>query len=353
MAKVKAELHFYDVKNCGLYLGRSDEARCLTLSSLMKDLRAWGLEKDKPLVETSTFNSNKSYKPSYLFGMSEHSGQFLLSLWNAVPQSSKGIGKVDGASKPGKLKVSHAKIGASDIPGYATFFWILPSSNQVVAVKLENPTFGVVQFREYIKGFLGNFSSYIVNRVVDGEVLTGYSDKPKKTAGPDDRVPIPKLKPRFSFSARKIPGKQDEILAKSTRVSKLVRDIYVYNNLKDQNSGILERLSEMFNSLEPKNKRKVRVSMPVELNRDDVKELIDLYNENDQSEIYDVGFVFSGESGHIEWLSGSNKKEVVSLNVKWISDDQPDLDSLLKSLQSHMDVFDDLEHDGNYSEKAG
>jgi len=335
MPELACELHVFDITRCGLYNSREKEAKHLGVKDLFNEMKVWAIDSGKPLIETSTYSPNKRFLESFCLGVAENKGQYLLMLWNKVPHSKSGVGMVNGSTSPKSAVVSHVKVGKNDIPGYPTFFWILPSSKKIVAIRLENPSFGVGQLREYINGYLKGFCSYRVDRVEEGREIEGYSDFPAKNVNDDRRIINRSLRPHFAISAKKIPGKQREIKNQYAEITKLVKDIFIYNHLSDVNAPKIEKLRSWFNGLSPAKKKKIRIQMPVVMTREDVSDLMKLYADSDHSEEHDVGFVFKGQSGHIEWLSGSSKKEEATINIEWIADNQPNIDKLLKSLQMH------------------
>ncbi len=332
---VPCTLFIYDISRCGLYLPKTKSPKHLSTGSLLKEMKKWAIDTDKPIIETSTYTGNHRYQETFCLDLVEGQGQYLLALWNKVSQSKSGIGLINGSKSASDATMSHAPVSKNDIPGFPTFFWFLPSSNKVVAIRLDNPALGIGQLREYIKGYLNHFCSYTVSNTVDDEEFHGFADFPKPNTGEDNRVINSKLFSSFSISASEVPGKQNEFLMRYDEVTKLVKDVHVYNNLQDSTAGILEKVSSIFNDLPAAKKKKIRIQMPVSLKEEEMKELINLYNENDGSEEYDVGFVFKGASAHIDWLSGSQQRLEESINVQWKSPGHPNLKKLLKSLQSY------------------
>ena len=337
MSTIECELFIYEIKKCGLYEKTSEPAKHLDIGSLFKDIKLWAIDSDKPIIETSTFNANTNFHEAYCLGLAEHKGQYLIALWNKVTNSSSGIGVINGSKPAKKTKVTYSKVNIDDIAGYPSFFWILPATNKLVAIRLENPVIGVSQFRAYIKGYLEGFCSHKIKN--DNNDIDGYSDISihENTSNTDDRIVNTNLKPHFSFSAKKIKGQYDLIIQNYSKIIKLVKDVYIYNSLSDNNASWIENIRSFFNDLKPAVKKVVRIQMPISMNQDEVEELITQYEDSSCSEEKDVGFIFSGNSS-IKWLSGGHKKEKIQINVNWISEEQPDIDDLLKKLTKHSNL---------------
>ncbi len=352
--KKHCELFVYDVPRCGLYIGRQETPKHLSIGQLLKDLKKWAIDSQKPIVETSTYSKNHRFEESYCLDLVSSNGQYLLALWNKVPHSKSGIGMINGAKAASSVTVSHTKVSNGDIPGFPTFFWFFPSSNKMIAIKIDHPALGISQVREYLKGYLQNFCSYRVKRTIDGEEVEGFADFPKPKKGKDERLINIKLHPHIRIASKSVPGKQDEFLARYHEVNKLVKDIYVFNNLSDSNSSWLEKISSIFNDLPATKKKRARVQMPVSLSQADMQDLIDQYNDSDHSIENDVGFIFKGKATHIEWLSGSQQKIQETLEIEWVAEGQPNLKKMLGKLRQLEYLLKTTEqrNDGESDDKA-
>jgi hypothetical protein len=351
--RIEANLHVYDVVKCGLYYGRSGEHKHMHLGGLIKELKGWISLDDKPLIETSTYSDSAYVMSSYCMAVEKHGGQYLIAMWNKVEHLKSGVGMVNGSASTNEIKVSRTKIGKTDIPGYPSYFWVLPSSNTIVGVLLDNPSFAINQLRNYLTGFLLNFSSHAVRSVEDPDTVKGFSDFPRPKKGKDERVVNTKLIPQFNMLVKKIPGKYDELKDRYDDVTKIVKDVYVFDDTTDDKSSYVERIKSVFNGISPIVKKKLRVEMPVKLVEADVDRFINKYEDSGHEDASDVGFVLKGQSSRIEWLSGSTQKEKVVLKLKWISKDNPDLLSLSKELKKNIEIIIDKGMNDEQMEKTG
>lgn len=335
---ITCQLHLYDLKKCGLYESRSDPAKHMGISELLRSLKDWAIDSQKALIETSTYNSNSSYLEAYCLGVEEYNGNFLVALWNKIPSSKSGVGVVNGTNPPLKAKVKIKSTNDEDIPGYPSYFWVLPNAGIIAAIKITNPNFGISQFRGYLTGYLHCFTPHSVFRKGDLEIvenIVGYVDDPanRNDIG-DDGEPVinSKLFPYFSMPVKKVPGRYDEMKNRSSEITKIVKDIYVHNNLSREDQNQIEKIVSFFNNISPVRKKKLRLQVPVELTSEQVQEYIDKYEDSDHSNEHDVGFIFKHNNGKIEWLRGANQTEEVTIKVDFIGPDQPDLGKLAASL---------------------
>ncbi len=332
---LECDMHVYDIKKCGLYIGRPDAPEHLGTKDLLKALKFWAIDSNKPLVETSTYSADGNYLEAYCLGLSEFKGNYLLALWNKIPSSKSGVGMVNGSSSPKNAKVTQSKKGAADIPGYPTYFWILPGSNKLVALKLTNESFGVTQARAYLTGYLQFFSPHALRK---GGKIKGYTDKPIDKKSDEEQIVNNNLAARFTLAVTKIPGKYEEIIKNNQQVTKLVKEIDVYDDQNDINARVSEQVRGWFNNLKPADKKKMRVHMPISVTKADIRDLIRKYEDSDQSNEHDIGFVFKGKSSHIEWLRGANHREKAKIKVEYLGENQPNLDKLVKELHKHTNL---------------
>lgn len=339
MTTTKCEFHVYEIKKCGIYVNREPEKpKYLSIEKVIRELKIWAIDSDKPLIETSTYQASNSLPESFCFGMEEYSGNFLLALWNKVPHNKSGISKVSASSPVKKAKAGEVKIKGDEIAGYPSYFWILPKESLIIALKLDNRTLGLAQARYYIYNFINHYSSHVVNRMESGEELYGLGDTPAPTSGKDGRFPNPKLRGDFTIHAKRLPGKIDEILKNADNITKLIKNISVYSSLSDSSATTIESITKWFNNVEPVKKRDIKIEMPVDISEKEIQHFVDLWEENNYSDEYDVGFKFKGEQ-RVEWLSGANQKEERNIDVEWLGKEQANLEKLIKELHKHYHTF--------------
>lgn len=341
LVSVDCDFHLYNLTKCGFYIGRQTTPKHMNTSKLIAALKVWAIDSNKPLIETSTYTLGESNSEAYCLGIEEHNGNYLIALWNKVHNlSSGGVGMVSGSSTPANARITVKTVKKGDIPGYPSYFWVLPARNMVVAVKITNPSFAITQFHSYLHGFLSFFSPHSVSNKSKGKGdIIGYSDSPTTSAAsPEESIINKDLHPKLSISVKKIPGKFLEFEDRHSDIRKLVKDIYSYNSLSNANDPLMEQIVGFFNNIDPVARKKVRIDIPVSLTKLEVKGMIKKYIESNQAAENDVGFKYQG-SNAIEWLHGANHTEKVTLKIDFSGEDQPDLKKLIKSLDSHKDLI--------------
>jgi len=330
---IECELQTYNVMKCGLYDIGSDskKPKCLPLNELILDLKKWAIDTGKPLIETSTTDEEM---PSYCLGLAESKGEFLLALWNKIEHNKSGVGVVSGGGKPNETYISAKQLGAEEIPGFPSFYWIKPQSNVIHPLKIETVHPYIGKVKEYLQGYLTYFCSYRI-RGDGSESILQYSEI--KDAGSNEvREANQSLEPIFKTGIQKEPGKYDYILENHMNIAKVVKDVVVTDYLKEHNEGLLNGLVNMFNGIQPTQKKTLRFAVPTQIQQEKVESMINTYIDSDGSSENNYGFIFKGKAQHIEWLSGGVKKDTIDLDIKWLANQQPDIQKLLVDLQNQV-----------------
>jgi hypothetical protein len=330
MASMDMELQVYNVNKCGLFSNeKKSELHLLSLGELVKDLRSWAIDSKKKLAERNTYDDNGRVKKSYCLDIEEQDGHFMIAFWNSVSDESKSIGVLSKkASNEQGIIIGKAKINDDEIAGFPSFFWVIPASNIVVAVRFGKQSYGVTQFREYMRSYFG-FSSYYKR----GE---GYTNSSKSSEIEDNRIVNRNLQPHFSISIDHVTADLDKIIERFDSITKVVKDVSVENYV-NSGHGFVEQIKIYFDKLEPTKKKKIRIQMPVSLSKKQVKEMIDKYRESDGSSSDNVGFVFKGSSS-IEWLKGCYNTKEIQMDLDFSSHEYPNLRELLSKLKDNFSL---------------
>jgi hypothetical protein len=126
----------FEVARCGYFLPRKKIAEFGSLADCLSDFHAWTTGKN--LEDTLTFKvDGEDVQETYCFEMqkSNKTGNYLITTWNKVPMVEGGVPTANGSAKVGKVDVALAKVANGNIPGYPSYFYFLPSSNAVFAMK--------------------------------------------------------------------------------------------------------------------------------------------------------------------------------------------------------------------------
>lgn len=326
-------LTYFQMKTMGLYAhsGKKGETpkQYLMPKGLMKELKEWAHGPIRKFIETATFSSNSQSLESYCLDFYEEGGEYIVALWNRVPNSKNGFASVSAKSSALETVVQHTKIGEDDIPGFPTFFFVSPKNKCIATIKLDNHVMGITQFKNYIKGYLRCFSSHMVDRYEGEQRIQGNCAVPKPLEGEDNRFPDKGIYHSFIMPPLTDVISEEYLLNNSHNITKIVKDITTENLLVDTNESSVERFLRFMKGIPISKKKTTRISVPATLTRTHVKTLIREYHTNDCSNEFNVGFVFKGDSQKIHWLSGTPITNTIQGNLKMLSADRPELKSLM------------------------
>lgn len=215
----KVRLLAFDITKCGYYKPGSWRAPALgTIEDLLSDLKTWIGGKELRLTKTFDPAEDGNIPPAYCFDLQRSSsGDWLITTWNEVPLMKGGIAIAAGRAKVGSVSVTTGNVPPGGIPGYPTYFLIMPKEGVLFSVKPYDAMHtGHPGLQEYLSAYVRHHSSYVrTTKGEDGEkVIAGY-------APPGQLNPLP-LHPMFKSRKKRAPGQVQFIRDNRERITKLV-----------------------------------------------------------------------------------------------------------------------------------
>jgi len=327
----EAKVTFYQIDKCGLYEYGEDDPKLGGITDFLNQLKAWVKKNDKPLDETCTYaiEESEDVDRTFCYDLVANgaTGDFLLTTWNETPSYEGKVAAVKAKSRVGSAKVEFTKLPKDSIPGYATYFWFVPSKNVYATIRFQHRLNGKKNLDKYFKEFIAKFSDYVV-LVDDGEAdfnVAGYSEK-------DGEDPM-NLHSQFKSSIVRKPGKIDYILEQRNQIRKITR----HNRLSPKKADSQELWQKALLNLGLKKHRNLdsEVKFSYEFSftpsEHELKEMIAEWEKNHDSRWDDIGFTLKGEQGPL-WLSNSLARDKFELDVKRVDDEIVDAKSLLDKL---------------------
>src|SRR5690625_932528 len=334
----EAKVTFYKIEKCGLYEYGADVSKLGNVAGFLSQLKYWVKKNDKPLDETCTYGIEESEDVDRTFwydlianGMT---GDFLLTTWNETPSYEGKVAAVLAKSKVGSAKVEFTKLPKDTIPGYATYFWFIPSKNVFATIRFQHRLNGKKNLDKYFKEFISKFSDYVVlgdSDEADFNVV-GYSEK-------DGDEPI-NLHSQFKTSIVRKPGQIDYILEQKNQIRKITR----HNRLSPKIAECQEFWQKALLNLGLKKQRNLNseVNFSYEFSftpsEPELKEMIAEWEKNHDSKWDDIGFTLKGEQVP-RWLSNSLARDKFELDVKRIDEEIVDARSLLDQLTEKRELI--------------
>lgn len=185
--KIDAQITLYKINKCGLYPrgNKTDNPTFGDLESFLDDLISWTTLDDKPLKETCTFSpiNEKEVKRTFCYDIKKSSlNNFLLITWNETASINSTFPTISGSSKVGEADINFTNLDPDDIPGYPSYFYIMPKENRMASISFEHSLNGKSNLEKYLKEFFSKLSHYVISEYqtnLDGEdehVIGGWSD---------------------------------------------------------------------------------------------------------------------------------------------------------------------------------
>lgn len=307
---------FYKVERCGYYTYAQPQPAFGSLAGLMADVKKWSSGKALSDTRIDAASGDGDHLPVYLREIHESQSTFLLTAWNEVPADKEGyVASVPASAQVGSVQQVNNKIVPGTIPGYPTFFWILPARGLLATLRIDQRIAGQQAFQEYMQMFLATQSSHAVLKPQgqDGDGVTelwAYRASSKSN-------PVTDVAPRFHTVMYKNPGAIDTIIKRVDDIRRVHRRVDL--ELKNTSERALwQRALKVIGVTsvpdEPK-KARFQANLSTLLTSAELKTLIKEWQDGaGNSEWDDCGFQFKGES-EVHWLSGARASGEFQIDV--------------------------------------
>ncbi len=320
---------FFDIKKCGFYKLRENDSLFGGVDDILTQLQAWSAGAELSRTKLFDPGEDSDDDPVYLFGLKKGAAGWLVATWNEVHHTESGVASVSMNSKVGEEKVHMNGVVENSIPGYATYFWIIPDRNLLATVRFSNKS-GQQGLADYLERFMERYSRYAVIAARDGkDVAIGYTNL-------RDAIPIQNVKPRFKTLLHHKPGTVEFFIDRVAQIKRVVRRAHLTTNTVLQTTIWQNMIKLIHGEANRANVTDQRVYVEVDYQPTVVElaQMIDAENALQHRGHDDLGFVFDGESKP-HWLSGTRASGVISLNVERINEAAVSMDSLLQALQDN------------------
>ncbi|NIC42179.1 hypothetical protein [Aquabacterium sp. A08] len=313
---------------------------------VLTDLTQWS--QGKQLVETQTFGANAAegqaeQLPVYLLDIRGEGDNWLLTLWNQTPATEGKVASISTNSVVGRAGVVMNELAPNTVPGFATYFYFIPSLSAVAAVRFQHLAFGHVGMKNFMSGFIRQFTRYVQwsdtpNQDGSLEIL-GYAMTMSNQ--PENLIPY------FNSELMKQAGERDLLIQRARDIRKVVRKTEL-NNGRRPDRALWQRLLQRAGmTAAPEIPAAVRVEyeLPAKFEPDEMKALQDRWDiDNANMEDWDdVGFVLKGEQTP-HWLSKSVARGTHDLDVERESLELVNPASLLQQLTAHRTALTAMIH---------
>ncbi|MCS3393216.1 hypothetical protein NX868_17670 [Burkholderia thailandensis] len=329
------KITFYKIDQCGYYPWGSRQASFGGISDTFEQLRDWSA--GMPLSLTKLFDdggANDERLPIYLAGIVARGNEWVFATWNEVPAHEGGVASISRDSPVGDPEVHINEIAENSIPGYATYFWVIPQRSLIASIRFVHNVSGQQGMRDYVERFLAREARYVVGgQNEDGEnVVVGYAE---------DGVNLDGVKyPKFKTLAFVKDGPRQYILDNVGRIRRVMRRGHLTVENRVQRTT-WEGLVSFIRGRRPDDQpivmdKSVFVEMEYQPTIDELREIFAREDENGDGRMWDdIGFKFQGEGSKPYWLRRSLASDSFEIYVERRNEEIVDLEVLAGSLNDH------------------
>ena len=324
-------INFFDVKRCGWYKSGEDSPAFGSIEGVLSELQTWSQGVDLSMTKMADAGGKNNKDPVYLLGIKKRGHNWVFATWNEVPSDEAGVATVAIDSKVGVPKVSMNKVDPNSIPGFATYFWVLPQKGLIATIRFGRPHTGQTPMVAYLGRFMSSYMSYAIpgTNFLGQPAIVGYTDL-------NDGV-AKKVKPMLKTMAYRKTGPRDHILANAGKIRKVVRrgHVTVLNKVdRDWWQSAMQFLRSAGEPDVATVRRSAYVELEYQPSLDDLKGMIAAEEADpDVSGWDDMGFVLQGDPGKTHWLGREQATGDFDLQVNRIDGETVELDALLLELE--------------------
>lgn len=173
-------LKIYDLLKCGFYKRGEDVPVFGDISEWWPSFVKWA-EEQGDIQSTELVTEGLIGIPSiYCSSAFMTSDSYGLVLWNQVPATEKGVLSIPAAGTVGNITADATSTGKGRIPGWPSYYWIVPRDKIVVTFVHDNlqgyHSDNMKGFRCYLKMFLTKRSHYCISSETEDNERLGWSE---------------------------------------------------------------------------------------------------------------------------------------------------------------------------------
>lgn len=323
-----AHFSFYKITQCGYFARGEDTPNFGTIQEVLEDLRSWS--NGKKLIETkvAAVEESDTSGNTYLLDIQTSQNTWLISTWNETASTNGRIASVQAESDVGNATVHMNDIVEGSIPGYATYFWIIPDRRVFATVRFNHPFIAQKPFRSYLNKFMECYGRHVVvgeaNEDSDYPIL-GYVNTEKDEPH--------HFYPRFFTELLKKPGKKQFLLDNIANITKVIRK----EELDLSQTEILTFWQKLLRQTHLSNpsvhpiRPKVTYDVPFNPTVEDIENMFAAWEDGDHSSWDDFGVKLRG-SQDIHWISHALARIECDLDVERINEEVVSATSLIAAV---------------------
>ena len=310
----QATLTFYNITQFGYYKKSVDAPVFGDLEGILEELAGWASRLNR--LDATRMNGVDKRGCFLVDALRIGSaGEFLLVFWNESHNNDGVVPSIFLNSTKGNPLIAENEVEEGSVPGFPTYFLVLPDRMKLVAVRFEGDSSCMPNVAMYIQGFMKIFSRHAVRTdVADGEMqILGYKIDPA-----DANEQPQKLYPRVGVKLVPKPSAVQEIFARHLDIKAVIRQETLNTLILEDRSRINKVLSWLRNgAVGPSvisDSLKTVVEIDYTPNRDELAALIDEFIQSEDLDTFDLGFKLKGEQ-NVKWLGRGGLQQKFDLDV--------------------------------------
>jgi hypothetical protein len=290
----------YSIDECGYYDNKNN-FRFFNTTDLMVNLKSWIA--GKKLINTKTFDppENSDLNETYIYGMEANGNDFLLCTWNRIESTNGNVAAIHEDAVVGDAEIIENPLAEGSIPGFATYFWIMPNEGKLATIRFQHRQNGHRNLTSLINSYMRNFSPHVLidDTDLNNIIINGY------TRTPGQRNQIEKVKPKFIARVASHEGQLAMLKNNAHKIRKLVRRTTL--SLKKQDHRELwQKITDFFTNGQPKQKLHTNIEYTIDIEGIKPEQLDSMYRSWSRStqndDWSDFGFTLTGQANKTYWI---------------------------------------------------
>lgn len=326
--QVKARFRVYGVNQCGYYLRGTNNFKFGGLDVTLQQLEKWVEGKSLKETETYQLREGDNIYPTYCRNVLPNSlGEYLVTTWNQSSSDDGTVASIEGDALANKARVSILECPDGNIPGYPSYFWVLPDKNKIITIQIGGNNNGMENLKKYIFNFLLFHSPFCIREECQKSVdlysfdlnyeIQGYTPD-SLTASPDKKVV-----PRFETYLYERGNKNIQYIRDNLfKVRKLCNKKELHHDVPYE-ASLLDRVYELVGLKEaPASSYTSRFRYEIDFEKPTeeqfnaiIKEWENRFSSVVVNDWDDIGFRLEGKD-RVIWLNKSYASGVFNIAVK-------------------------------------
>lgn len=334
---IEVTASLFDISECGYYERGNGHHRFGTMARTLSDIDRWS--RNLELAQTKLYEGSgaQDIDPVYLLAIHQVPSRddWLVVTWNENESFDGSSASVNGSDRVGAASVDLTEIEEGRIPGYPTYFYVMPQDGKIATIRIDTRKSGRKGFQEYIKCFISGYASQVVHDRSDENSanVLGYREQPEEE--PE------RLIPKFRLREIRIGGRLDLIRNRCHEIRSIIRKATLnIRQQADRNTWqkLMAKLGWAHSSTMQQD-IEIKYEIHDAVNSEQLEAMINEWESFGRGSWDDIGVRFRGEANKDYWFSRSLARDKLNIRVNGSTTTDIDLASLALALHGKREVI--------------